>query len=120
MARHVGSRELIVRPSRTALLFGVPGFLLTLLFANFWAQAVFRWDPTYILGLGLATLAFSLLWVPFVLHLVGSRAILTDTEVVISYLFGVRHRRVQRAMISGCRAALARCLSTLGTQAVFA
>ena len=92
---------LVFKPSGCSLTFGCPGMLLTALFVDFLVQAVFGRDWGLAGGMFVAVLAFSMLWLPFVIHMAGTRLLMTRTELDKRSLFGWRNRRIVRSEIAG-------------------
>jgi len=92
---------LVFKPSGWSLTFGCPGMVLTALFVDFLVQALFGRDWGIAGGMFVAVLAFSMLWLPFVIHMAGTRLLMTATELDKRSLFGWRNRRIARSEIAG-------------------
>ena len=75
--------------------------VLTALFADFLVQALFGRDWGIAGGMFVAVLAFSMLWLPFVIHMAGTRLLMTATELDKRSVFGWRNRRIARSEIAG-------------------
>jgi len=91
---------MVFKPSGCILSLGCPGMFLTSVFLNFLVQALIAryWD--YVGGFFVAVLAFSTLWLPFVIYMAGTRLSLTPGELRRTSLFGRRIRRIARSEIA--------------------